>query len=103
MARDEAEAERWRRKCATRRAANRERMVLSLRTRRLEAVPKDGQVMRAALRGYAELDRLEQACEPMTRAEVAASLGLSREAVRLIEARALTKVRIALAALETEW
>lgn len=78
-------------------------MILSLRTRRHEVEPKEPQVIRAALRGWVELDRLEQAGEPMSRAEVAAALGLTREGVRLIETRALAKVRVALNALETEW
>lgn len=79
-----------------RRAASRERQAGSLRTRRLEVTPRDPKVIAALRRGGDYLDRMEARGEPMSRSEVAAQLGLTHEAVRLIEMRALAKVRAAL-------
>lgn len=81
---------------ARQRAATRERQRRSLRLRRHQRIPTDRHVLRILLRGWLDLDRMEARCVPMSRAEVAASLGLSPEAVRLIEIRALRKVRAAL-------
>jgi DNA-directed RNA polymerase sigma subunit (sigma70/sigma32) len=83
-------------RATARRAATRERQTRSLRARRLEVTPKDPKVIAALGRGFDYLDRLEARGEPMSRSEVAAQLGLTHEAVRLIERRALAKVRAAL-------
>lgn len=82
---------------AKRRALTRERHIASLRLRRLARVPKDVRVLHAIVtHGFDGLDRLERERIPMSYAEVGASLGITLEAVRQIEARALAKVRRAL-------
>jgi DNA-directed RNA polymerase sigma subunit (sigma70/sigma32) len=73
-----------------------ERQRRSLRNRRFQVEPKDPRIQSVVRRGWAELDRLEARAAPMTRAEVAASLGITREAVRLIELRALAKISTAI-------
>ncbi len=72
------------------------RQLRSFRQRRLDVFPKDDRTLKAVARGFGRLDWLEHRNLGMTRFEVAASLGLSHEAVRLIEARAIAKIRKAL-------
>jgi len=72
----------------------RERQAAQLQTReRRRESACDPQTQRALDRGWEYLDELEACGDPMSHAEIAASLGLSREAVRQIEARALRKLR----------
>jgi DNA-directed RNA polymerase sigma subunit (sigma70/sigma32) len=86
----------WQRRNMERALATRERQVAEFRTRRLGKVHTDPHSVAVVRRGFAELDRMEARGIPMSRDEVAVSLGLSREAVRLIEQRALAKVMAAL-------
>jgi DNA-directed RNA polymerase sigma subunit (sigma70/sigma32) len=82
---------------AERREVTRLRQLRSLRERRHERVPSDPQVQRVVSRlGWTDLDRLEARGCCMTIDQVAASLGISRQAVKNIEARALAKVRAAI-------
>ncbi len=79
-----------------RREKTRRRQLRSLRQRRLERLPSEPKVLRIISQGLIALDRLEARGVTMSRGEVAAQLGLSREAVRKLELRALSKVRQAL-------
>lgn len=78
------------------RAETRLRQSAELRSRRLVVLPKEACVQAEALRGWLYLDQLEARGVPMTHAQIAASLGMTREGVRLIEIRALAKLRAAL-------
>lgn len=80
----------------TMRAATRARQIRSLRTRRLERLPNDRRLLRIIARGFTELDRMEARGCILSRDECAAQLGLSREGVRRIEQRLVTKLRAAM-------
>lgn len=77
-----------------RREQTRRRQLVALRDRRRRRPARDPRVVKLLERvSWQELDRMEARGIPMSRIEVAASLGLSFEAVRQIETRALAKVR----------